>query len=239
MINTLIKHVSGVFVQLQSDNFLVSQQKIILENLAVDICAHTRVEGSYSEDIIVVEQGSNLVFGRFSISHESVIEVIYDQGLFIRKLYDNLNSVEQNKVICAVGNFVLSIVNGIIVIQAEKDCQNRYTDDVPPVLPHELVKLRMRDFGLNVLARHLSQLSLTWTESQIAQIERDHRELCEAYQRDRLVQSRLKECDHNTTFKADWAIVDGKYSALRDFCGGIATVFANTASVESDFSILE
>lgn len=30
----------------------------------------------------------------------------------------------------------------------------------------------------------------------------------------------------------------GELNELRDFCGGIATIFPNTASVESDFSIL-
>ena len=69
-------------------------------------------------------------------------------------------------------------------------------------------------------------------------MERDHRELRETHQRDPLLQAHLKQCNHKTTFKAGWTIVDGKFSALRDFCGGIATVFANTASVESDFSIL-
>jgi hypothetical protein len=216
----------------------VCQQKIILEKLAVDICVHTGVEGPNPEDTIVVRQDPNLIFGRFSISHESVIEVIYDQGLFIRETYDSLNDIEQNRIICAVGNLILSIVDGIIAIQAERDSVNHPTDDMPPMLPHELVKLRTGEFGINILARHLPQLRLAWTEDQIAQIERDHRELREIYQRDHLLQSRLKECDHNTTFKAGWAIVDGKFSVLRDFCGGIATVFANTASVESDFSIL-
>ena len=32
--------------------------------------------------------------------------------------------------------------------------------------------------------------------------------------------------------------MQGRFEILRDFCGGIATVFANTVSVESDFSIL-
>jgi len=238
VVNTLTKYVNKVFTQLQSDDLLVCQQKIILEKLAVDICIHTHVEGPYPEDTVVVRQGPDLVFRRFSISHESVIEVIYDQGLFIRETYDNLDDIEQNRIICTVGNLVLSIVDGIIAIQAERDSENRPTEDIPPVLPHELVKLRTGEFGINVLTRHLRQLRLTWTEDQIAQIERDHRELRETHQRDHLLQSRLKECDHNTTFKAGWAIVDGKFSALRDFCGGIATVFANTVSVESDFSIL-
>ena len=29
-----------------------------------------------------------------------------------------------------------------------------------------------------------------------------------------------------------------KFDILRDFCGGIATIFLNTATVESDFSVL-
>jgi len=238
VVNTLTKYVNKVFIQLQSDDLLVCQQKLILEKLAVDICAHTNVDGPYPVDTIVVSQVPNLVFGRFSITHESVIELIYDQGLFIRETFDNLDDIEQNRVICAVGDLVLSIVDGIIAIQAERDSNNHPTDDMPPVLPHELVKLRTGEFGINILTRHLEQLRLTWTEERIAQIERDHRELREMYQRNHLLQSRLKECDHNTTFKAGWALVDGQFSALRDFCGGIATVFANTASVESDFSIL-
>ena len=35
-----------------------------------------------------------------------------------------------------------------------------------------------------------------------------------------------------------WEVVNGQFEILRDFCGGIATMFTNTASVESDFSIL-
>ena len=35
-----------------------------------------------------------------------------------------------------------------------------------------------------------------------------------------------------------WAIVAGRLEILRDFYGGITAMCANTASVESDFSIL-
>jgi len=152
VVNTLTEYVNKVFVQLQSDDLLVCQQKNILEKLAVDICVHTHVEGPYPEDTVVVTSGPNLVFGRFSISHKSIIEVIYDQGLFIREIYDNLDDIEQNRIICAVGNLVLSIVEGIIAIQAERDSENRPADDIPPVLPHEFIKLRTGEFGINILA---------------------------------------------------------------------------------------
>ena len=49
-------------------------------------------------------------------------------------------------------------MNGVIAIQAERDSENRPTDDIPPVLPHELVKLRTGEFGINILTQHLHQL---------------------------------------------------------------------------------
>ena len=152
VVNTLTKYVNKVFVRLQSDNLLVSQQKIILENLIVDICAHTHVEDPNPADAIVVTLGPILTFGRFSISHDSIVDVIYDQGLFIREVYDNLDEIEQDRIIDAVGNLILSIVDGIITIQAERDSENRPSDDMPPILPHELVKLRTGEFGINILA---------------------------------------------------------------------------------------
>lgn len=168
VVDMLTKYVNKVFVQLQSSDLLVSQQKLILEKLAADICIHAHIEGPHPADTIVV---ANIIFGQFSISHKSVIEVIYDQGLFIRETYDNLDGIEQTKIIRALGHFILSLVDGIIAIQAERNSENGPADEIPPVLPHELVKLRTGEFGVNVLARHLPQLRLTWTEDEIAQIE--------------------------------------------------------------------
>ena len=99
-------------------------------------------------------------FNQF-ISYDSIIDIIYDQRLFIREIYDNLDDIEQDRIVDAVGNLILSIVDGIIVIQAERDSENRPSDDIPPVLSHELVKLRTGEFEINIFTRHLSQLRLT------------------------------------------------------------------------------
>ena len=50
--------------------------------------------------------------------------------------------------------------------------------------------------------------------------------------------SDLYEQSGNSSFETAWNIIDSRFDILRDFNRGIATVFANTASVESDFSIL-
>jgi hypothetical protein len=42
-----------------------------------------------------------------------------------------------------------------------------------------------------------------------------------------------------TSFDNAWDCAPGRFGHLRSFCDGLATVFANTTSVESEFSILK
>jgi hypothetical protein len=173
------------------------------------------------------------------ISYDNIIVFLYDQGMFIREVLDSLLDELHEKVICTVGDFILIVIDGIINIQAERDSRNRPTDDLPPVLPHELVRIRTGEFGICVITKHLHQLrSSGWTDENIEQIERDHRALCLAYKVNLMFKLSIDQCDGNTSFQAGWQLVKDQYKSLRDFCGGIATVFANTATVESDFSIL-
>ena len=41
------------------------------------------------------------------------------------------------------------------------------------------------------------------------------------------------------TFSEAWEKLQPRFPALCELCGGLATVFPNTATVESDFSILK
>jgi hypothetical protein len=40
------------------------------------------------------------------------------------------------------------------------------------------------------------------------------------------------------SFQEAWAPVAGRFEMLKEFCGGIATVFPNSTTVEADFSRL-
>src|SRR5437763_16733195 len=97
--------------------------------------------------------------------------------------------------------------------------------------------MRGMEFGI-ILSAHIDRLRRFWIEELIINIEHQHSKLVLAYQNDSALKSALDKCDHDTSFQAAWVIVEGRFDTLRDFCGGIATVFANTASVESDFSVL-
>ncbi len=45
--------------------------------------------------------------------------------------------------------------------------------------------------------------------------------------------------NHTTMFNDAWDCALGWFERLCSFCGGLATVLANTTSIESDFSILK
>ena len=148
-----------------------------------------------------------------------------------------------HNIVDIVGQLITQLIDGIVEIQSEYHNSNNTlaTDDwytIPPVMPHELIHLRGAAFT-KIVIKHLQQLNSFWDASKIDLLEFQHKELCHEYQSQPLFAQALNACDYNTTFEAGWQIVAGRFSVLRDFCGGIATAFPNTATVESDFSILE
>ena len=155
----------------------------------------------------------------------------------MRELFIPLEPQVQYKVISMTGQFVLDVIEGVLEIQAEIHSGNNATDEIPATWPHELAKIRGREFG-DILLTYIDRLRRFLTEESISNIEHQHRGLVFAYQNEPALKSALDQCDHNTSFQVAWTIVEGWFNALRDFCGGIATIFANTATVESDFSVL-
>ena len=77
----------------------------------------------------------------------------------------------------------------------------------------------------------------------IRKLEFQHHKLLLLYQHNTVLQSEIDKCNHTTSFQSGWTIVEqlhsSEFTVFRDFCGGIASVFSNTATVESDFSILD
>lgn len=95
------------------------------------------------------------------------------------------------------------------------------------------------DFGKNTVDVHLQQLRHLRDDATIAEIEIQHRQLCIAYREESALNSALEAYAKSIkSFHTAWEIVEGRFEILKDFCGRIVTVFANTASVESGFLIL-
>jgi hypothetical protein len=92
-------------------------------------------------------------------------------------------------------------------------------------------KLRGRDF-LPLLQRYRDRLA-----NVLHQITSEQIQLFKAYQTESTLKAALDE-RNDLSIEKNWDIVKGRFSVLRAFAGALFTVFPNTSSVESEFSVL-
>jgi hypothetical protein len=236
-ISALTDLVNPVFIKLQAPDLLVSAQTALLESLAIDIS--TMLGISSCEEGVVLGK-FEMKYGRWRVDYATVQKFLQGLGIYTRHTLDEMDDEMTSQVFESIGKLGVAIVEGIVNIQAERDQYNHADGDLPHVLPHELVKISTGHFGKTVVDPHLQQLQHFWNEKNIGGIESEHRELVMAYRNEPALGSAIDDYSRLDikSFDTAWKVVEGRFEILRDFCGGIATVFANTASVESDFSIL-
>jgi len=95
-------------------------------------------------------------------------------------------------------------------------------------------------YGLKIVERHPQKQDVTGVRCRFC-LHIQHSDLLFAYRHEPTLRTALEGCDDQTSFENGWKIVSDetrKFDILREFCGGIATVFPNTGTVESDFSVL-
>jgi len=157
------------------------------------------------------------------------------------KLIDEGQEDKVSYVLGELGKFVLDIIYALDSLQAERDDENGVAhQEAPHVLPLHLVQMRPKDFVSQVLAPRLAQLRASWSPRDIHAIEQQHRSLYQAYAAESPTTTAIDGHTLRTPFNEAWSTVGSvEVTLLRRFCGGVATVFPNTASVESDFSILK
>ncbi|KAI9907150.1 hypothetical protein PsorP6_004324 [Peronosclerospora sorghi] len=63
-------------------------------------------------------------------------------------------------------------------------------------------------------------------------------ELRAAYEREPALKNVLDSCDSSTSFEQGWDYVQQRFDYLERFCGGLATAFPGTSTVESGFSLV-
>jgi len=111
--------------------------------------------------------------------------------------------------------------------------------DAPRVLPTQLLKLRHGIFLKDVLDPFRQHISSFWFKESVEQVEVEHRELLQLYKFNTILRDIIDKHDHTTTFNDAWDCAPGQFDHLHLFYNGLATVLANTTSIESDFLILK
>jgi hypothetical protein len=106
-------------------------------------------------------------------------------------------------------------------------------------VPHELVKVALRHFISDVLNIYRPRLDRFWSEEEIDEIEVEQRDLIKRYNNDQHIKQMINSYKHTVSFNEAWDKIGVPFNRLCQFCGGLATAFPNTTSVELDFSILK
>jgi len=141
-----------------------------------------------------------------------------------------------------LAQYAMFIVTGLGNIRAKCDENNEPLEqDAPPVMRNQIIKLRHGDFIEQVFDPYRDHLSKFWSEESIDQVEEGHCYLLKMNNEDAVLHVALDKHDVQTTFNDAWDAVpqQAQVEHLRAFLGRLATTFANTTAVESDFSILK
>ncbi|CAM6006919.1 unnamed protein product [Sphagnum balticum] len=177
------------------------------------------------------------------MSFAMAADAIHDakEGIFASQILDALEPEECTEVLDAVGKILLLIVNGLSSVEALRDEVNdASTDGMPPCLPHELLALKPRNVIQLVLKFH-DRLLVSLTQNSIDLIVDRHKKLLNAVSKEPRLQTTLAHHSEQTDFNDAWKTlsIKDRFPELMEFCGDLSSPFPNTATIESDLSVLK
>ncbi|ETM52682.1 hypothetical protein PPTG_19646 [Phytophthora nicotianae INRA-310] len=209
-VSPAIDTINVTLALLQKRSLLIAQQEDHIHALIEALTSMFHIEIEQSGDT-----GAEYVaFHSMRVHINDIIAHIEDQGSLARACYERLDEAAKKAVV-------------------------RQIADAPPVLPSQLVRLRHGVFLRDVLDPYREHISKHWKIDNVDGIEANHRDLLKAYNADETLREIIDKHTVAIDFNEAWDSVSNRFHQLRSFCGGLATVFANTTSVDSDFSILK
>jgi len=223
--------VNIAFAEGQRLKTLVGEQKKSLDKLKRNLLEIVRGNRVIFEE---PDNEVNYINGGYIVKSANAISMIKDCGLYYQNLFDEVPPLVQKDLWRDISKFVISLVIGI---EGQNDASSGYKG--PPVLPHELVKLRSYEFNA-IVAEQTRRLLCLKTECDLEIIQEEHRELISAYRSEEPLRDAINSSTSTDSFIDGWKCIgSGRFEKLKEFCGGLRTVFPGTATVESDFSIVK
>eukprot|EP00594_Rhizosolenia_setigera_P019978 CAMPEP_0178978182 /NCGR_PEP_ID=MMETSP0789-20121207/24988_1 /TAXON_ID=3005 /ORGANISM="Rhizosolenia setigera, Strain CCMP 1694" /LENGTH=819 /DNA_ID=CAMNT_0020667835 /DNA_START=114 /DNA_END=2573 /DNA_ORIENTATION=+ len=135
----------------------------------------------------------------------------------------------------SIASDLAQYVHGLRMLSPERDEENKADVDMPPVLPSTVVTLDKRQFG-KLLDSHEKRLLHTYDEVFLSDVSNQFDSFLHQYKTIPVFKAQV---DAKTeSFHDCWKPFYRQFTELVTFLGGVATVFPNNASIESDFSMI-
>lgn len=254
-VNSISKEATCTFRALEGMTTLVSQQReklLELANRYADWFKVQKVPQPISLETIAAmaeQERDTLILsdtGECCMNSENMIEFFQNLSTYTLNLSETMEEKYLNETAKGLCKGVLNLIENIKKIVAERDSKNGASDQLPPVLPHQLVKLSGKEFS-KILQKQKERLQARYGKHKWYEVEKEFQSLKSMHSRDTEIREKLELCTSSTNFKDGWGIVSTGtgtstgtlFPNLRDFCGGIATAFPGTSTVESDFSVVK
>ena len=160
-------------------------------------------------------------------------------GSWARSIFDAFPIDSKGRFLSGVAKTALDLVEGIDRAVSERHSDNSSDQqELSPVLPHQ--PRHVAPFWFQEFVQiHRRRLETTISAVDIDLIEREHRQFRDAALNEHALRTRLDAATDNLSFKYAWCGLHERWTYLRVFCGGLATIFPGTATAESDFSIVK
>jgi hypothetical protein len=226
--------------KLQGKRTVLNQQSHVITELIESLKRMAFAEGPFEvEQLSALDPEEYFLNESHAVMKEDVKGMVQDfGGVFALQSLRNMEPHETEIMLKTIAEMYLHIIQGLSKIVAVRDSRNNAAVEMfYPVMPHELIKVRPRQLAELVLEHHTRVLT-SYCPDDIDRIVSQHKDFLEAYHREPRLKLAIDRCSTDSSFEDCWAIrgLKGQFPLLCDFCGGISSVFPNTASVEADFS---
>lgn len=249
----IANHLTSAFIRLQGKNTILEQQAVGLEALAKDISnvykinSMSDIPNETDHESILVSATSDMYVDKSNV--RSAIK----RDITALLMFQAMTVGEQTTIIDNIGYFALGLVERINNICAKRTANNEPdTIDNFPVLPSQLYNYDCEQFNV-LLTQQLPIIQdAGWSFNRVRRISLEFKrfiddvnnspDLKASCGRDNLTTKDYTVTDQDIQsavmleFDVSWKFINGRYNDLQTFCAGLATTFANTATVESDFS---
>ncbi|KAI2506193.1 hypothetical protein MHU86_8228 [Fragilaria crotonensis] len=232
---------SITFRSIQGLTTLAEQQQAALNGLINNFIVDIGVTGPLTdESIAALDPSTHVVSGCYAVALSNVHEFLCGLATWVDTLMNESSENEQKDLQRDIALVYVTACNRIDEITVYRDHNNNPCADpnsLPPVLPHELVKLSAANF-IRKIRQHAFRLEHRNTAAQIDIIADEHKILLYAYQSESVLKEGIDSLSSRSCFKDGWSLLGCRLPNLMEYCGVVATLFPGTSTVESDFSIL-
>ena len=206
--------------------------------------------GAVATDPLVDEPGAaemvrnvHVSKGKYAMRLDAAHSFIENCGCFVTERLLVLEGAGDlfgyNQVLKSVAHMFVDLINGVESIQAERDAANDSSDFLlPPVTPKQLFDTTNRDFS-KLIQQQRHRLAHTFDGWDVDALEEQFNDMKGLLGQNARIKALVENEKPTTPFAEAWApFDDNKFGLLKRFFGGLASVFPGTATVESNFLLI-